>query len=94
MNKLATNKKLAIVNFIIVGYFILIWLIYHFKIDFFLIGFFGELMTIPFLFAQIVFLFFGIKFLMKSPRDYLTMLSVFLLAICTIITFGSFFFRE
>ena len=91
MNKLITNRNLIIVNFAIVSYFILIWLINFYKIDFVLTGVFREILTIPFLIAQIIFLVIGIKYLMKNQRNFLTVISVLLLAICTIITIGSFF---
>ena len=51
-----------IANFTIVSYFVLIWLINFYKIDIVLIGVFRELLTIPFLIAQIVFLVIGINF--------------------------------
>ena len=86
-----TNKNLIVANFAIVSYFILIWLINFYKIDFVLIGVFRELLTIPFLIAQIVFLVIGIKFIIKNQRDTLTIISVLSLAICMIITIGSFF---
>ena len=91
MNKLITNRNLIIINFAIVTYFILIWLINFYKIDFVLIGVFGEILTIPFLIAQIVFLVIGIRYLIKNQRNFLTIISVLSLAICTIITIGSFF---
>lgn len=91
MNKLITNKNLTIVNFAIVSYFILVWLINYYKIDFVLIGVFRELLTIPFLIAQIIFLVIGINYLIKNKRNFLTIISVLSLAICTIITIGSFF---
>ncbi|WP_152975514.1 hypothetical protein [Lacinutrix himadriensis] len=91
MNKLITNKNLIIVNFAIVSYFILILLINFYKIDFVLIGVFREMLTIPFLIAQIIFLVIGIKYLIKNQRNLLTIISVVSLAICTIITIGSFF---
>jgi len=91
MNKLLTNRNLIIANFAIVSYFILIWLINFYKIDFVLIGVFREMLTIPFLIAQIVFLVIGIKFLIKNQRNTLTIISVLSLAICMIITIGSFF---
>jgi len=89
--KLLTNRNLIIANFAIVSYFILIWLINFYKIDFVLIGVFREMLTIPFLIAQIVFLVIGIKFLIKNQRNTLTIISVLSLAICMIITIGSFF---
>jgi hypothetical protein len=82
---------LIVANFAIVSYFILIWLINFYKIDFVLIGVFRELLTIPFLIAQIVFLVIGIKFIIKNQIDTLTIISVLSLAICMIITIGSFF---
>ena len=56
------RRKLIIANFTIVSYFVLIWLINVYKIDIVLIGVFRELLTIPFLIAQIVFLVIGIYF--------------------------------
>lgn len=69
----------------------LIWLINFYKIDYVLIGVFREMLTIPFLIAQIVFLVIGIKYLIKNKRNILTIISVLSLAICMIITIGSFF---
>ncbi len=91
MNKLITNRNLIIINFAIVSYFMMIWLIHFYKIDFILIGVFREILTIPFLIAQIVFLVIGIKHLIKNKRNSLTIISVLFLAVCTIITIGSFF---
>ena len=91
MNKLLTNRNLIIANFAIVSYFILIWLINFYKIDFVLIGVFREILTIPFLIAQIVFLAIGIKYLIKNQRNILTIISVISLAISMIISIGSFF---
>ena len=91
MNKIITNRNLTIINFVIVSYFILIWLFNFYKIDFILIGVFREMLTIPFLIAQIVFLVIGIKYLIKNRKGFFTIISVLLLAICTVITFGSFF---
>ena len=91
MNKLINSKNLAIINFIIVSYFILIWLINFYKLDFVIIGVFREVFTIPFLIAQIVFLIIGIKYLFYPQKHYLTVVSILLLALCVIITIGSFF---
>ncbi len=91
MNKLITNRNLTIVNFAIVSFFILIWLINFYKIDFVLIGVFREILTIPFLIAQFVFLVIGIKYLIRNESNLLTIISVLTLAICSIITIGSFF---
>ena len=91
MNKLLTNRNLIIINFVIVSYFILLWLIDLYQIKFVLIEIFGELLTIPFFIAQIVFLIIGIKSVIKQQRNLLTIISVLLLATCTIITIESFF---
>jgi len=91
MKKLITHKNLTIINFIIVSYFVLIYLSYIYKIDFVLVGVFRELLSIPFLIAQIVFLIIGIKFLREHKKHLLTVISIVLLAICTVITIGSFF---
>jgi hypothetical protein len=91
MNKLITNRNLTIINFVIVSYFILIWLINIYEIDVILIGVFRELLTIPLLIAQIVFLVIGIRFLINHQKKLSTVVSVLLLAVCAIITIGSFF---
>ncbi len=91
MNTLMTNRNLTIVNFAIVSYFVLIWLIVFYEIDFVLIGVIREMLTIPFLIAQIVFLVIGVKYLIKNRRNLLTVISVLTLAICSILTIGSFF---
>ena len=69
----------------------MIWIINFYKLDFVLIGVFREMLTIPFLIAQIVFLVIGIRYLIKYQRNLLTIFSVLTLAICAIITTGSFF---
>lgn len=92
MTKLITNKNLIIVNFAIVSYFGLLFVLNFYKIDFVLIGVFRELLTIPFLIAQIVFLIIGIKYLVNNKPGLLTIVSILFLAICTIITIGSFFY--
>ena len=91
MKKSITERKLIIANFTIVSYFVLIWLINVYKIDIVLIGVFRELLTIPFLITQIVFLVIGINFLIKNQRNALTIISVLSLASCMLITVGSFF---
>ena len=91
MKKSITDRKLIIANFTIVSYFVLIWLINVYKIDIVLIGVFRELLTIPFLIAQIVFLVIGINFLIKNQRNALTIISVLSLACCMLISVGSFF---
>lgn len=91
MNILIKNKNLTILNFVIISYFLLIWLLISFQIEHVLIGVFIELLTIPFLIAQLVFLVIGIKKVIKEQTDFLTKLSVLLLVLCATITIGSFF---
>ena len=91
MSKFITNRNLIIVNFVIVSYFILIFLTNFYELEFVLIGVFREIFTIPFLIAQIVFLIIGIKYSIKNKSKLLTIISIVSLAICAIITIGSFF---
>ena len=93
MNKLKTEKILTIINFVIVGYFAIIYLFYYYQIDFVLLGVFREMLTIPFMFGQLGFLVFGIYFVVKEKRfRFLLLLSIVLLAVCSVLTIGSFFF--
>ena len=86
-----TYRILTIINFGIVIYFILIYLLNLYNISHVLIGFFRELLTIPFLLAQIVFLIIGILFLIKNRMNYLMLMSVLALSVCTFITIYNFF---
>ena len=90
MNKSLTSRKLIIANFTIVSYFILIWLINFYKIDFVIIGVFREMLTMLFLIAQIVFLIIGIRYFIKK-RSPLIIISFLTLVICSVITIRSFF---
>ena len=91
MDKLITNRNLIIINFVIVTYFGLLYLLNFYKIDFVLIGVFREMLTIPFLLAQILFLVLGIIHLIKHKTHFLTLISIIVLAINAIYTIGSFF---
>ena len=90
MNKLMTNRNLTIINFVIVTYLVLIYSLNFYKIDSVLIGVFRELLTIPFLLAQIIFLVVGIIHLIKYKTHFLTIISIIGLAICAIYTIGPF----
>jgi len=93
MNKQKTEKILTIINFIIVGYFSIIYLTYYYQIEFVLIGVFREMLTIPFMFGQLGLLIFGVYFVIKEKRfRFLFLLSIVLLAVCSVLTIGSFFF--
>jgi hypothetical protein len=92
MSNILINRYLTTINFIIVAYFLSIYFLYLYKIDTTLIGVLRELLTIPFLIAQIVFLIIGIRYIIKNnSKNYLTILSVIALMFSTIFTIGSFF---
>lgn len=91
MNKLITNRNLTIINFAIVTYFGLIYLLNFYKVDFVIIGVLREILTIPFLLAQIIFLVIGIVYLIKRKTNFLTIISIIVLTISAIFTIGSFF---
>ena len=91
MNKLISIRILIIINFTIASSFFIIWLVNYYQIDTVIIGVFKELLTIPFLIAQIVFLVIGIKHLINHKRNILTIISVLLVVFCVIISVGSFF---
>lgn len=90
MNKTTHSKNITIVNFVIVCYFILLWLISNYNINLSLVTFFAELFTIPLLIAQLVFLVIGICHIFKGQRHLMTLLSVLLLALCSYFTITSF----
>ncbi|MCA6074717.1 hypothetical protein [Fulvivirga sedimenti] len=85
------QRKLTLINFGIVLYFVLIYLAYYFQLDFQLISVLGELLSIPLLLAQIVFLVIGIRFAVRKKADILMIVSLLFLGICTILTFSGFF---
>jgi hypothetical protein len=91
MSTLVNNKNLTIINFSIVAYFVLLYVLDFLKIDFVLIGVFREILTIPFLLAQMLFLVLGIMHVVKHKTHLLTFISIVLLAINAIYTIGSFF---
>ncbi len=78
-------KQLTTFNLIIVGYFIMVYLINYFKIDFVLIAVIKELATIPFLIAQLIFIFLSLQFFIKNKKEKWLLLS-------TVLLFFSFFF--
>ena len=91
MSKLLNNRTLIIVNFSIVSYFVVLYLLDFFKIDFVVLGVFREIFTIPFLLAQLLFLVLGILHVIKYKTYLLTFISIILLAINATYTIGSFF---
>lgn len=91
MKKLITDRNLTIINFAIIFYFIVIYLLYIYQVDIIILGVFQEMLTIPFMLAQIVFVIIGINHLIKNKIKIMTLVSVIALIICSIITIGSFF---
>lgn len=92
MKNFLNTKSLTIFNFTIVAYFAISYLIYIYQIDFVIIGVFRELLTIPFMLAQIVFLFLSIRFLILEKKfPFGLLFSILALAICSALTIGSFF---
>ncbi len=92
MNSILNEKRLTIINLIIVVFFAIIYLTYYFKIDFVLLGVFREMLFLPFIAAQIPVLIFGMLFLAKEKKfSFFLILSTVLLAVCTVLTIGSFF---
>ena len=91
MNKLITNKHLTLINFTIVAYFSLLWLLNFYRLDYALIGVFQEILTIPFLIAQLVFLVIGIQYLIKNKITIPFAISFLSLVLCVIISIKSFF---
>lgn len=88
IDRFLSQKKMEVINLMIVSYFISIYIIDLLEVNHVLVGVFKELLTIPFLGAQLVFLVFGIILLLKEKR---LRFSLVLLAICSSITIGSFF---
>ena len=72
MDKRINNSNLTIINFSIVAYFVLLYVLDFFKIDFVLIGVVREIFTIPFLLAQLLFLVLGVIHIIKHKTYLLT----------------------
>ncbi len=87
---LSYSKTLTIFNIFIVAYFTIIYTLYLAKIDFVLFGVFRELLTIPFLLAQIVFLVIGVIYYFRYKVNFLFILSWLALAICSFFTLSTF----
>ena len=86
------QSALTGIRFSIVGYFITLYLVYVYKMNFVLIGVFRELLTIPMFLAQPLFLTIGVKLLLdKNQNSLLFKCSVVVLAVCLILTVSSFF---
>lgn len=84
------SKIFSIINLSIVAYFTTIYTLYVAKIDFVLVGIFRELLTIPFLLAQIVFIVIGVIYYFRYKANFLFILSWLALAICSYFTLSTF----
>ncbi len=84
-------KQLTTFNLIIVGYFIIVYLTDYFKIDFVLIGVIKELATIPFLIAQLIFIFLSLQSILRHKKGRWLLPSAILLILSSLLTIGSFF---
>jgi hypothetical protein len=88
------EKQLLSISAIISTYFLAIFLLNFFQIDFVIIGVMRELFTVPMLLAQVVFLVMGFVILLsrkESRLKYLTIMSILLLATSSTLTISSFF---
>jgi hypothetical protein len=84
------SKTITLINFFIVAYFSIIYLLYIVKIDFVLVGVLRELLTIPFLLAQIFFLVIGVVYYVRYKANFVFILSWLALAICSYFTLSMF----
>jgi hypothetical protein len=77
MPKKLNSNILTIINFGITAYFLAIYLINLYQIDFVIVGVFRELLTIPLMLAELVFLFLSLRFIIYEKKySFLFLLSV------------------
>lgn len=86
-------KKLTMLNFIVVGYFILLTAAFYLELKADALQVVGELLTIPFLAAQYILLYLGYRSWNAHNASSLMKFSLLLLLISTILTTGSFFYE-
>lgn len=91
MNKVLSSKGLTLANLVIVAYFSLLYLVNYYQWKSQAIQVVGELLTIPFLIALVVFTAIGIKYLTQRKKRSSTVVSIMLLGLCAIATVKSFF---
>ncbi len=88
---LNNHKTLTKINFTIVAFFVVLRLIDLGHLDLVFIEVLRELLTLPFLVLQVVFLILSIRFVFKNnAKDFWLNISIFILAICTTVTVCSF----
>ncbi len=69
------ERGLTFLNFSIATYFTGIYIINKYCVDYVIIGVFRELLTIPFLIAQLFFVFLGLIFFLKKETKNLLFIS-------------------
>ena len=92
MNINITELRLRAVNYIIVSYFIVLYLLNAYQVQNNFIDALRELFTIPFLLAKVVFLILSVVLIRRHGyRRPGTIISFIALLACAIATIGSFF---
>ncbi len=91
MSTILTNKRLTVINLTIVSFFLMIYLLNIYQVDYTIIWVFRELLTIPFFLAMLAFLVIGVRSLIKKKGDIRVHISLLALAICSYFTLSSFF---
>ncbi|MFY0630846.1 MAG: hypothetical protein JXR05_10730 [Flavobacteriaceae bacterium] len=92
MKKGFSDRNVTVINFGIMGFFGLIYLINYYQIDAVLIGVIREMLTIPFLLALVGFSILGVIYLIRASKKKIgRSISSVLLIICAFITLRTFF---
>ncbi len=86
------TSTLTILNFIVTGYFLLLYTFYYFNLSPFALQFVGELLTIPFFFAQWILVYISFRRWRSESIPLLTKLSSILLLLTALLSTGSLFF--
>ena len=68
-------RKLSYLNFLIVGYFLLLWILFKWNLESSGIAFVAELLTIPMMLGLLVVLFLSIRAFMGGRRSLLLLIS-------------------
>lgn len=89
-----SQSSLRAINFSIVGYFLALYTLYLLNIGGGFLQFFVELLTIPMVLAQSVFLVLGVIFLFKNVSGWWMKISVLALLISTVLTIGDIVMAE
>ena len=90
MNK-QSEGSLSVINFIISAYFLWAYMFYQLNVSSGFVQFLMEILTIPMMIAQLVFLVLGIIFIFRFNTGIWMKISLAALLISAILTIGSFF---